>query len=119
MRAASGAHRDDPVQVEHSGLAQEVRVLGRVDVIGHHGQVDVVAQRPAQRRDQCGLAATDRAADADPQRPPRARRRGVVDAVVMQPVPVVVLVRPVVRNPCQDPRSGLKETHLRVDVCFG
>ena len=111
MRAAAGAHRDDPVQVEHPGPAQEVRVLGCVDVIGHDSEADVVAQRPAERGDQRSLARADGPADADPQRPPRARRcRVVIDAVVMRSVAVVVLS-------CV-PWSGLKEPHLRSDMRF-
>ena len=70
VRAAAGAHRADALVGQHAVPAQEVGVLGGVDVVGHHGQRQPVAQRPAQRRDQRGLAAADRTADADLERAP-------------------------------------------------
>ena len=72
MRAGAGLHRADPVVRQHPGPAQEVGVLGRVDVVGDDADRQLAGQRPAQRGDQRGLAAADRSADADP-RYPRAR----------------------------------------------
>ena len=71
VRAAAGLHRPDPRRVEHAGPAQEVGVLGGVDVVGDHAQAQLTGEGPAQRRDQGGLARPDRPADADPQRPGR------------------------------------------------
>ncbi len=131
VRAAAGPHRDDPVQVEHARPAQEVRVLGRVDVVGDHGEGDVVPQRPAQRRDQRRLARADGPADADPQRPPRPRRcRVLVDAMVVRavaPSRAPWSRAPWSRTPWSRTPwswvlscalSGLKEPHLRSDMRF-
>jgi hypothetical protein len=46
---------------------QEVGVLGGVDVVRHHRDRDLLAQGPAERRHQRGLARSDRSADADPE----------------------------------------------------
>jgi hypothetical protein len=48
-------------------LHQELRVFGGVDVVGHHAEAVLVAQRQAQGQGQCGLAGADRASDADAQ----------------------------------------------------
>ena len=83
VRAAAGLHRADPLGRQHAVAQQEVGVLGGVDVVGHDGQPQLAGERPAQRRDQRGLAGADRPADADPQRPrPGAQRRVRVDARV-------------------------------------
>ncbi|GAA0217593.1 hypothetical protein GCM10010492_14270 [Saccharothrix mutabilis subsp. mutabilis] len=68
MRARAGLHGLDAVHVQHAGPAQEVRVLGGVDVVGDDGEVHAAAQRPAQGGGERGLAAADRSADADPDR---------------------------------------------------
>ncbi len=71
VRAAAGLHRGDPLVGQHGVAAQEVGVLGGVDVVGQHRQRQLVAQLPAQGGHQCGLAGTDGSADADAQRLPR------------------------------------------------
>ena len=71
VRAAAGLHGGDPLVGQHGVAAQEVRVLGGVDVVGQHGQRQLVAQLPAQRGHERGLARADGPADADAQRLPR------------------------------------------------
>ena len=63
VRAAAGLHRGDPLVGQHGVAAQEVGVLGGVDVVGQHRQRQFVAQLPAQRGDQRGLAGADRPAE--------------------------------------------------------
>jgi hypothetical protein len=63
--------------VEHAGPFQELGVLVGVDVVGDDGQLQLVAQGPAQGGHERGLAAADRAADADPERPSVTRQRDV------------------------------------------
>ena len=75
VRTSAGLHRGDPLVGQHGVTAQEVGVLGGVDVVGQHGQRQPVAQLPAQRGDERRLAGADRTADADAQRLPRLRRR--------------------------------------------
>ncbi len=55
VRAAAGLHCRDPVVGQHRMPAQEVGVLGGVDVVGQHRQRQLIAQLPAQRRHQRGL----------------------------------------------------------------
>ena len=43
----------------------------REDVVGDDGDLVIVAQQAAEREQQRGLAAADRSADADGERPPR------------------------------------------------
>ena len=52
---------------QHAGGAQELGVLGRVDVVGHDAEPQLAGQRAAQRGDQAALAGADRPADTDPQ----------------------------------------------------
>ena len=60
---------------------QELGVLPREDVVGDDGELVIVAKQPAEREQQRGLAAADRAADADGERPAREvageRRRAI------------------------------------------
>ena len=74
VRAAAGLDGEDPVGRQHAGAAQEERVLGRVDVVRHDADRELVAERPAERRDERALAGADRAADPDPQRALRWQR---------------------------------------------
>jgi hypothetical protein len=69
---------------EDGVAAQEVGVLGRVDVVGDDGEVVLAAEGAAQRRGQGRLPGADRPAEAHAQRP----------AV---PVPVLVRVDVVVQ----------------------
>ena len=50
---------------------EELAILPREDVVGHGGEVHAVAQPAAQLQHQRRLAAADRPADADGERPPR------------------------------------------------
>ena len=75
VRAAAGLHGDDPLGLEHAGRAQELGVLGRVDVVRHDAEAHVARQLAAERRDQAALARADGPADADPQRALSAFRR--------------------------------------------
>ena len=86
---------------------QELGVLAREDVVRHDAEPQVVAQPPAQREQQRGLAAADRAADADGERrvaevaraaraARSAKRPGPVPWLVR--VTVIVAVRVVVRH---------------------
>ena len=68
VRAAAGLDADDALGRERFVAHQELRVLLGVDVVGDDAELVFVAQRAAQRQRQRGLAGTDRAADADPQR---------------------------------------------------
>ena len=68
VRAAAGLHGRDALVGQHGVPAQEVGVLGGVDVVGQHRQRQFVAQLAAQRGHQRGLARTDGSADADAQR---------------------------------------------------
>ena len=70
VRAASGLDRADALVGQHAGPAEEVGVLGGVDVVGHDRDRDVGGERAAQGRDERGLAGAHRAADADPHRAP-------------------------------------------------
>ena len=74
VRAAARLHRNDPLDLEHARGAQELGVLGRVDVIGDDAQSQLAGQLAAQRRDQAALARADGPADADPQRAVRLFR---------------------------------------------
>ena len=47
VRAAAGLHGQDAARVQHPGPAQEVGVLGRVDVVGHHREPYPLAEAPA------------------------------------------------------------------------
>ena len=67
VRAAAGLHGDDPLGRQDAGRAQELRVLGRVDVVRHDADARVVAQLAAELGDEAALARPDRPADADPQ----------------------------------------------------
>ena len=54
VRAAAGLHRGDPLVRQHARGAQELRVLGRVDVVGHDAEPDLVARaRRTARRSGC------------------------------------------------------------------
>jgi len=64
----TAAQPADPSVGEHGVPAQEVGVLGGVDVVGQHRQRDLIAQLAAQRGHQSGLTRTHRPADADAQR---------------------------------------------------
>jgi hypothetical protein len=68
VRAAAGLHCGDARVGQHSVPAQEVGVLGRVDVVGQHGQRQRLAQLAAQRSHQSRLARADGAADTDAKR---------------------------------------------------
>ena len=67
VRAAAGLDGGDALDRQHARGAQELGVLGRVDVVGHDAQAGLGAQRAAQRGDQAALAGPDGAADADPE----------------------------------------------------
>ena len=67
VRAAAGLHRGDPLDRQHAGGAQELGVLGRVDVVGDDAEAGLGRQRAAERGDQAALAGADGAADADPE----------------------------------------------------
>ncbi len=47
VRAGPGLHRADPGVRQHPGPAQEVGVLGGVDVVGHHADDQLTGQGPA------------------------------------------------------------------------
>ena len=68
VRAAAGLDRGDPVLRQHARGAQELGVLGRVDVVGHDAEPGLGAQRAAQRGDQCSSCRSRRG---------RRRRSGV------------------------------------------
>ena len=67
VRAAAGLDRGDALGGQHAGGAQELGVLGRVDVVGDDAEARLVRKRAAQRGDQAALAGADGAADADPE----------------------------------------------------
>src|SRR5207245_2091024 len=68
VRTTAGLDADDALG--HEGLVpnQELRVLLGVDVVRHHRDLVLPAQRAAQRQGQRGLARSHRPADADPER---------------------------------------------------
>lgn len=63
--AAAGLHAADAFRGQRGGAGQDALVLEGVDVVGDDGEVVTVAQLAAQHFKQRGLAAADRAADAD------------------------------------------------------
>lgn len=75
VRTATGLHGRYPILRQHGVCAQEVGVLGGVDVVGEYRQRQLVAQLSAQRGHQSGLPRANRAADADAQRLPGCRIR--------------------------------------------
>jgi hypothetical protein len=68
VRAAARLHRHNPLRVERSRRAQELRVLGRVDVVRHDADAQRRRQLAAERRDEAALAAADGTADPDAKR---------------------------------------------------
>ena len=76
VRAAAGLDRDDAAGVEDAPALEGVGVLGRVDVVGHHADAQLVRQQRAQRGDERGLAGAHRSADADAERAGRRGRGG-------------------------------------------
>ena len=78
VRAAAGLHADDALGRQHPRALEDRGVLRGEDVVGDDRDRQLVAQRPAQGRDQLGLAAADRPADADPQRAAEPRTGAVV-----------------------------------------
>jgi hypothetical protein len=69
VRTAAGLHGDDPLDVEHAGGAQELGILGGVDVVRDDAEAQLRGELAAERRDQAALARIDGSADADPHRP--------------------------------------------------
>jgi len=65
--AAAGLDADDAFFRQRPAAHQKLRVLLGVDVVGHDGDVVLVAQPLAQRIDQRGLAGPDGTRDADAQ----------------------------------------------------
>src|SRR5690606_33159798 len=68
VRAAAGLDGGDALLVEDARPAQEVGVLGGVDVVGDHAELERRAEGPAERGHQGRLAAADGAAHAEPER---------------------------------------------------
>lgn len=65
MRAASCLNGLDALSLEGPVTNQEFSVLAGEDVVGYRGQAQTLAQFAAERQQQGGLAAADRAADSD------------------------------------------------------
>ena len=65
VRAAAGLDGADLRGGQRFVAVEELGVLAREDVVGHDAERDAVAQLPAQREHERGLAAADRAADPD------------------------------------------------------
>ena len=87
VRAAAGLDREDPVGRQHAGAAQELRVLGRVDVV--RDDADARARRRAsgrarRRASSCpsrpGRRCRSAARAQDGKEPPSSRRRGRASA---------------------------------------
>ncbi len=68
MRAAARLDADDALGRERLVAHQELRVLLGIDVVGHHRDVQPLAQRLAERERERRLAGTYGAANADTQR---------------------------------------------------
>src|SRR5258706_15104045 len=64
MRAATGLDADDALGRERLVGDEELGVLFCIDVVGHHRDVEAVAQPLAQRKRERRLAGTDRSSDA-------------------------------------------------------
>ncbi len=75
MRTAAGFDRRDPFGGERLVPHQELGVFLREDVVGDDRELVVLAQQAAESEEQRGLAAADRAADADGERPRRVVTR--------------------------------------------
>ena len=69
VRARAGLDAADALVGQHRHAAQRFGVLGGEDVVGDDDDADGAGELPAQRGDERGLAASDRPADADAQRP--------------------------------------------------
>src|SRR5947199_134440 len=65
VRAPAGLDADDALGRQGTAPDEELRILLRVDVVGDHGHVELVAEPQAERLGQRGLARADGAADAD------------------------------------------------------
>src|SRR4030095_10376574 len=95
VRTAAGFDRADALDWERVVAHQELGVFPGEDVVRHDAKLMVVAKPPAERQEQSGFAASDRASDADRERPrakiPALRPRALgKDAGLRR---IVVLVR--------------------------
>ena len=103
VRAAARLDGADVTRRQGLVADQELGVLAREDVVRDHAQAVPVAQTAAEREQQRRLAAADRPADADRERPlgEVSRQRivaldeaaGVIPGIVVVPVVVTVVVR--------------------------
>jgi hypothetical protein len=93
VRTAAGLDRADAVLVERLVADQELGVFAREDVVGDDAEAVGAAKLLAERQHQRGLAAADRAADADREAARRvvARERHV--ALVKESGVFVMFVR--------------------------
>jgi len=95
VRAAAGLDGADPGERQGLVPGEELGVLAREDVVGHHAERAAIAKRAAQRQHERGLAAADRAADPDGERALREvageRPRPLVEPPGVLPDLVVVV----------------------------
>jgi len=68
MRAAPGLDPDDALGRQRVVAHEELRILFGVDVIGDDRKLVALAQLPAKRQRERGLARANRATDSDSQR---------------------------------------------------
>src|SRR5690349_11989310 len=78
MRASACLDPQDSVRGQGSGTGQEFRIFLRINVIRDSSDVVPLTHILAQSIHECGLAAPDRPADADPKR--TMRRCGHVNS---------------------------------------
>ena len=88
MRASAGLHGGDALVGQHRVSPEEVGVLGRVDVVGEHGDREFLAELAAEGRDESGLARADRPADTDAERLTRLAMAARTIVVVTVGLPV-------------------------------
>src|SRR6267142_562775 len=74
MRATASLHAHDALRRQRLGAREDELVFLRVDVVGDHVDVVLVAESLAEGFDQGGLTRSDGTADPDPQRMSRQLR---------------------------------------------